>query len=133
MIIIYTALAMQIPILFFFFVFSLIRRRRVQLLSCMECQRCVGACPVVKRHPEFIGPYGVMAAVKKERYDLLDQGSLELCTLCGLCAKACPRRLDAVKEAAMGIAKNVPKEKDQERERVVSLQHEKRNPEKKRE
>lgn len=131
MIILYTALAMQIPIFFFFFVFRLIMKRRIQLLSCMECQRCMGACPVTKKHPEFIGPYGVMVAAKRERYDLVEEGHLELCTECGLCAKACPRKLDAVAEAA-NISFSLRPEKDSEIERVIPLERRRKDTETKR-
>jgi L-lactate utilization protein LutB len=127
-IILYTALAMQIPIFFFFFVFGLIMRRRIQLLSCMECQRCTGSCPVLKKHPEFIGPYGVMVAAKRDRYDLVEQGHLELCTQCGLCAEACPRKLDALAEAA-NTPYSVQHDKVPDSERVISLGHKKRKPE----
>lgn len=128
MIILYTILAMQIPLFFFFFVFRLIMRRRVQLLSCMECQRCTGSCPVLKKHPEFIGPYGVMVAAKRDRYDLVAQGNLELCTQCGLCAEACPRKLDALAEAA-NIPYSVRHGKDPASERVISLGRRKGKPE----
>jgi len=127
-IILYTALAMQIPIFFFFFVFGLIMRRRIQLLSCMECQRCTGSCPVIKKHPEFIGPYGVMVAAKRDRYDLVEQGHLELCTQCGLCAEACPRKLDALAEAA-NTPYSVRHEKDLGIEQVIPLGHKKGKPE----
>jgi heterodisulfide reductase subunit C len=118
MILIYTAIAMQIPLLLFVFVIRLLIRKKVQILSCMECQRCTGACPVVKKHPEFIGPYGLMSAVKKERYDLVSQGHLEFCTQCGLCARACPRNLDALEEVK-NLIPNKPDKKDQGIEGVI--------------
>ena len=118
MILIYTAIAMQIPILLFVFVIRLLIRKKVQLLSCMECQRCTGSCPVLKKHPEFIGPYGLMSAVKKERYDLVAQGHLEFCTRCGLCAQACPRKLDALEEVK-NLIPNKPDKKDRRIEGVI--------------
>jgi len=128
MLILYTALAMQIPIFFFFFVFRLIMRRKIQLLSCMECQRCTGSCPVLKKHPEFIGPYGVMVAAKRDRDDLVAQGHLELCIKCGLCAQACPRNLDALEEATKMVV-SVQERKDQKIEHVIPLRRKKRKSE----
>lgn len=118
MIMLYTALAMQIPLLLFIFVLRLLIRKKVQLLSCMECQRCTGACPVVKKHPEFIGPYGLMSAVKKERCELVAHGHLELCTQCGLCVRACPKKLDALGEVP-NLIQHKPEKKERGREGVL--------------
>jgi len=123
-IIIYTALAMQIPLLFVFFIIRILAERKAQILNCTECQRCAGACPVLKRKPEFIGPYGVMLAAKKGLET--GEGHLELCQKCGLCVQACPRGLDIL-ETLDRLSPSIVTPRHRTSRRLVSLHRDHKN------
>lgn len=70
-----------------------------QVMLCMECEQCMGRCPLVARKGgEFPGPRGIMVAVKAGQLQkAIDAGALA-CTDCGLCEKACPRGLAPYRE-----------------------------------
>jgi succinate dehydrogenase/fumarate reductase-like Fe-S protein len=77
-----------------FLLIDLIRRGDSQVLLCMECEQCVGACPVsLKKGSEFVGPRGIMAAAKAGEPSIaIDHGAF-LCNGCGACQRLCPRGL----------------------------------------
>jgi len=89
-----------IPVLFFIAVMLMIvYRRSSQVILCMECDQCMGVCPVLKkRGKEFLGPRGIMEAVKSGNTQWAISNGALMCTSCGLCARACPRGLAPWKE-----------------------------------
>jgi len=68
--------------------------------SCILCNSCYSACPVLAVDPDFLGPF---ALTRAWRY-LADTSSILLnniqkngiwdCTLCGECTVACPQGID---------------------------------------
>jgi succinate dehydrogenase/fumarate reductase-like Fe-S protein len=77
-----------------FLLIDLVRRGGSQVLLCMECEQCVRACPVaLKEGPDFVGPRGIMAAVKVgDPSTAIEHGAL-LCNGCKACERVCPRGL----------------------------------------
>lgn len=77
-----------------FLLIDLVRRGGSQVLLCMECEQCVRACPVALKHgPDFVGPRGIMAAVKVgDPSAAIEHGAL-LCNGCKACERVCPRGL----------------------------------------
>lgn len=80
-------------------VVRLVLRGSSQVLLCMECEQCMGRCPLVTRKgPDFPGPRGIMVAAKAGRLQKAAEGGALACTNCGLCEKACPRGLAPYQE-----------------------------------
>ncbi|MEN6438800.1 MAG: 4Fe-4S dicluster domain-containing protein [Syntrophobacter sp.] len=82
-----------------FLVLDLVRRGATQILLCMECEQCAGACPVtLKAGADFIGPRGIMAAAKVgDPSRAIIRGAL-LCNGCKACERVCPRGLAPYQE-----------------------------------
>ncbi|ACG71591.1 4Fe-4S ferredoxin, iron-sulfur binding protein [Anaeromyxobacter sp. K] len=80
-------------------VVRLVARGHTQVLLCMECELCMGACPLcVKRGEAFPGPKGILAAAKTGKVDAaIAAGALD-CTSCGACTHVCPRGLAPQRE-----------------------------------
>ncbi|ABC80111.1 4Fe-4S dicluster domain-containing protein [Anaeromyxobacter dehalogenans] len=72
----------------------LVARGQAQVLLCMECELCMGACPLcAKRGEAFPGPKGILAAAKTGKVEAaIAAGALD-CTSCGACTRVCPRGL----------------------------------------
>lgn len=95
----YVSCSIAPMVLVAFVVASLLRRGSLQVLLCMECEQCKGACPVYERQgSRFPGPKEIMAASKSNKAQwAVEQGAL-LCTGCRLCEKVCQRGLAPYKE-----------------------------------
>lgn len=94
----YTASVLIPIIIMIFLVIRIVRNRATDVLLCLECERCMGACPVLlKKNNTFPGPVHIMIEAKT----LVDPDKLDkdfsLCIDCGLCVKACPRGLSPQK------------------------------------
>ncbi len=77
-----------------FLVIDLVRRGSSQILLCMECEQCAGACPVaLKADRGFIGPRGIMAAAKVGNPSSAVIRSALPCNGCRACERVCPRGL----------------------------------------
>lgn len=87
-------------------VVRLAMRGHAQVLLCMECELCMGACPLcVKRGDAFPGPKGILAAAKTGKVDAaIAAGALD-CTSCGACTHVCPRGLAPQREVERWRAK----------------------------
>ncbi len=73
--------------------------------SCILCNSCYSACPVLAVNPDFLGPF---ALTKAWRYmtdsgqihssaptvEMIQQNGIWDCTLCGECTVACPQGID---------------------------------------
>ncbi|MEN6436954.1 MAG: 4Fe-4S dicluster domain-containing protein [Syntrophobacter sp.] len=80
-------------------VIDLVGRGASQVLLCMECEQCTGACPMVlKKGREFAGPRGIMAAAKVgDPSAAIEHGALS-CNGCRACERVCPRGLAPYRE-----------------------------------
>lgn len=84
-----------------FLVIDLVRRRASQILLCMECEQCTGACPLTsKAGLDFIGPCGIMAAAKIGEPPPAVVRRALACNGCRACERACPRGLAPYLEVA---------------------------------
>jgi len=80
-------------------VVRLLYRRSSQVILCMECEQCMGVCPILKKKGlDFIGPTGIMVAAKSGNIRRAVESGALLCTGCRLCEKACPRGLAPYRE-----------------------------------
>jgi len=77
-----------------------------QVLLCMECDKCVKVCPILKKCPNAASPKEIMKAVKVGNLDKLEEMGMLLCNSCGACEKACPRGLTPYKEVEKLKAKS---------------------------
>jgi len=86
-----------IPVGFLIYlVASLVFKNSSQVIMCMECEQCMGVCPVLKKNGGvFPGPKGIMVAAKSGKVNEAIQNGALMCTNCGLCERACPRGLSA--------------------------------------
>ena len=91
----YTA-SVFIPVtIMIFFVARMIKNRVPDVVLCLECERCMGVCPLLlKKGNTFPGPVNIMIQAKASANPDKFNGDLLLCTGCGLCSKACPRGLE---------------------------------------
>ena len=84
-----------------FLLIDLVRRGDSQVMLCMECEQCAGACPVaLKAGPDFAGPRGIMAAAKVGDPSMAIEHGALLCNGCKACQRVCPRGLAPYREVA---------------------------------
>ncbi len=81
-----------------------------QTYPCIQCGRCLDACPV------FLNPSLLGRLARAGRYDEMADAHLADCMLCGSCSYVCPSniplsQLFALSKAALRRAKAPPKEK----------------------
>jgi succinate dehydrogenase/fumarate reductase-like Fe-S protein len=101
-----------------FLVIDLVRRGASQVLLCMECEQCAGACPLaLKAERDFLGPRGIMAAAKVgDPSAAIERGAL-LCNGCKACERVCPRGLAPYLEVTRWKASTISTGKVGERKR----------------
>ncbi len=86
---------------------------------CINCMLCYAGCPVMRLHPEFLGPAALALgqrynldsrdAGKKERIDAMSEDhGVWGCTFVGECSVVCPKHVDpagAIQKAKVDAAK----------------------------
>lgn len=91
----YTASIFIPVIIMIFLVIRMIRNRVASVMLCLECERCMGVCPLLlKKGNTFPGPVNIMIQAKASADPDKFDDALLLCTGCGLCSRVCPRGLE---------------------------------------
>jgi fumarate reductase iron-sulfur subunit len=70
--------------------------------SCILCDSCYSACPVMAVNSDFLGPFALTRVYKytlqseqnNESIDAVQQNGVWDCTLCGECTAVCPQNID---------------------------------------
>jgi len=64
-------------------------------ILCMDCQQCVGVCPVRETmHEDYLGPRGIEIAARAGNLTMAEDGMVFSCTSCMSCVDRCPRKLN---------------------------------------
>ncbi len=72
--------------------------------SCILCNSCYSACPVLEVNQNFLGPFALTRVYryiqdvreedKKSKIDTIQKDGIWDCTLCGECTIVCPQEID---------------------------------------
>lgn len=70
--------------------------------SCILCDSCYAACPVLAVNMDFLGPFALTRVYKNtlqseqntQSIELIQQNGVWDCTLCGECTLVCPQGID---------------------------------------
>ncbi|HNX22713.1 MAG TPA: 4Fe-4S dicluster domain-containing protein [Spirochaetota bacterium] len=94
----YTASVLIPVLILIFLVVRIIKNRVTEIMLCLECERCMGVCPLLmKEGNNFPGPVHIMLQAKVSAKPEMFNNDLLLCTKCGLCSRVCPRGLEPYK------------------------------------
>ncbi|WP_280768487.1 anaerobic glycerol-3-phosphate dehydrogenase subunit C [Salipaludibacillus daqingensis] len=63
--------------------------------QCLKCHACTVNCPISSVSTEFGGPKQLGPELQRmtQNQGILDDASIELCTLCGTCDRTCPENI----------------------------------------